>query len=142
MAVKKGDLVKVEYVGTLDDGTVFDSSKGREPLEFEVGSGKVIKGFEEAVVGMEKGEEKEVKIPPEKAYGDHNPQLVSEVPRGQFPKDIELKEGMILSIDIPNLGQVPATVAKVAEDKVTLDLNPPLVGKTLNFKIKIVDVIS
>jgi len=142
MGIKKGDLVKVEYVGTLDDGKVFDSSKGKEPLEFEVGSGKVIKGFEEAVIGMEKGEEKEVKIPPEKAYGDYNPQLVSEVPKKQFPKDIELKEGMILSIDIPNLGQVPATVTKVTEENVTLDLNPPLVGKTLNFKIKIVDIIS
>ncbi|MCD6575708.1 MAG: peptidylprolyl isomerase [Nanoarchaeota archaeon] len=141
MAIKKGDIVKVEYTGTLDDGTVFDTSKGKAPLEFKVGEGRIIKGFEEAVIGMEKGEEKEVRIPPEKAYGDPNPELIAEVPREQFPKDMELKEGMIISIDVPNLGQLPATITKVDDEKVTIDLNPPLAGKTLNFKIKVVDVI-
>ena len=142
MAVKEGDIVKVEYTGTLDDGTVFDTSKGKEPLEFRIGEGKIIKGFEEAVIGMEKGEEKDVKIPPEKAYGHRNPELVAEVPREQFPESMELKEGMMITLDVPNLGQLPATITKVEGDKITIDLNPPLAGKTLNFKIKVVDIIS
>ncbi len=143
MSVKKGDIVKVEYVGTLDDGTIFDSSeKHGAPIEFKVGSGEVIKGFEEAVIGMKKGEEKEFKIPPSEAYGDHNPELVKDIPREQFPKDMEIKQGTIIGIDIPGAGQIPATITKVTDSSVTLDLNPPLAGKTLNFKIKIVDVIS
>lgn len=141
MAIKNGDIVKVEYTGTLDDGTVFDTSKGKAPLEFKVGEGRIIKGFEEAVIGMEKGEEKEITLPPEKAYGNPNPELIAEVQREQFPKDMELKEGMMISIDVPNLGQLPATITKVDDEKVTIDLNPPLAGKTLNFKIKVVDVI-
>ena len=99
MAIKKGDKVKVNYTGTLDDGTVFDSSeKHGQALEFEIGTGKVIKGFDEAVTGMKKGEEKEITIKPEEAYGNPNPQLVKKVPRDQIPKDQEPKKDMLLMV--------------------------------------------
>ncbi len=142
MAIKEGDIVKVEYTGTLEDGTVFDTNKGQQPLEFKVGDGSLIKGFEEAVIGMEKGEEKDVKLPPEKAYGQPNPELIAEIPKKQFPESMELKEGATIGIDVPNLGQLPARITKIGDEKVTVDLNPPLAGKTLNFKIKVIDVIS
>jgi len=141
MAVKKGDKIKVEYTGTLDDGTVFDSSeKHGQPLEFEVGSGQIIKGFDEAVVGMKEGEEKEIKLPPEQAYGDPNPQMVQKVPKDKLPKEIEAKEGMILMMALPNGQQLPARLVKVEETEVTIDLNHPLAGKTLNFKIKVIGI--
>lgn len=141
MAVKKGDKVKVEYTGTLDDGTVFDSSKGRDPLEFEVGSGQVIKGFDSAVVGMNKGEEKEVKIKAEDAYGNHNPQLVKKVPKENLPKTQDPKVGMFLMLNLPDGQQFPAMISEVADKEVTIDLNHPLAGKNLNFKIKVVEVL-
>ena len=144
MAIEKGNKVKILYTGTLEDGTVFDSSENHnnEPLEFEVGSGMVIPGFDNAVMGMEKDEEKEVKIEPKDAYGEHNPELVKEFPKEQMPKLPEGKElvaGMILGMQTPEGQQMPVRVSKVTEDKVELDLNPPLAGKILNFKIKIVD---
>ena len=138
MTVKKGDKVKVHYTGTLDDGTEFDSSeKHGKPLEFEVGSGQVIKGFDDALMGMEKGEEKKVKLPPEQAYGDHNPDLVKKIPRDQIPK--EAKEGMMLGVTLPNSMQIPAKIVKMDDKEVTLDMNHPLAGKTLNFKLKLVE---
>lgn len=141
MAVKKGDKVKVEYTGTLEDGTVFDSSeKHGQPLEFEVGGGQVIKGFDEAVVGMEKGQEKEVTIKPEDAYGEPNKELVKKVPRDQLPQDQKPKEGMMLAVTLPNGQQIPAKIVAVEDKEVTLDLNHPLSGKVLKFKLKLVDV--
>ncbi len=140
MAVKKGDKIKVEYEGKLDDGTVFDKSEGRGPLEFEAGSGKVIKGFDDAVIGMEKGEEKEVKIESKDAYGDPNPQLMQKVPRENLPKEPELKPGMMLMMKAPNGQQFPAKITEINEKEATLDLNHPLVGKDLNFKIKISEI--
>lgn len=143
MPIKKGDKVKVEYTGTLEDGTVFDSSeKHNAPLEFEVGAGQVIKGFEDALIGMKKGEEKEVKLQPAEAYGDPNPQLIKELPKEQFPKDRELKPGMILGMNLPNGMQIPAKVVNVTDKTVTLDLNHPLAGKVLNLKFKVVDIVS
>ena len=92
MGVKKGDKVKIEYTGTFDDGTVFDSSeKHGQPLEFEAGAGKVIKGFDEALIGMKKGEEKDITLKPSEAYGDHNSQLVKKVPKNKLPPDKEIK---------------------------------------------------
>lgn len=141
MAVKDGDKVKVEYTGTLDDGNVFDSSEHHgKPLEFEVGSGQVIKGFEEAIRGMKVGEEKEVKIASKDAYGDKNPQLVNKVPKEQLPKDQEIKAGMMLIVGLPTGQQIPATIVEVGDKEVTLDLNHPLAGKNLNFKLKLVEV--
>jgi len=143
MSIKNGDKVKVEYTGTLDNGNVFDSSeKHGKPLEFEIGAGMIIPGFEKAVIGMKKGEEKEIKLKPEQAYGEHNPQLIKKIPRDQLPKEQEPKQGMILMLNLPSGQQVPARIAQVTDQEITIDLNHPLAGKTLNFKIKIVDVTS
>ncbi|MBU1201435.1 MAG: peptidylprolyl isomerase [Nanoarchaeota archaeon] len=139
--IKKGDKVKVEYEGSFDDGTVFDSSKNHgKPLEFEVGASKVIKGFEDAMIGMKKGEEKKITLKPVDAYGDYNPELVKEVPKEQLPKDHELKPGMILLMGLPNGVQVPVKIAEVNDKTATLDLNHPLAGKTLNFKLKVLEI--
>jgi|TARA_Y100000310_G_scaffold262381_1_gene272017 FKBP-type peptidyl-prolyl cis-trans isomerase 2 len=141
MAVKKGDKIKVNYTGTLDDGTVFDTSDGKAPLEFEAGSGNVIKGFDEAVIGMEKGEEKNVKIEAKDAYGDYNPELKKKIPRDQLPQDQEPKPGMMLLVKAPNGQQFPVKIAEVTDKEITMDLNPPLAGKNLNFKIKVEEVL-
>lgn len=139
MPVKKGDTVKVDYTGSLDDGNVFDSSDGRQPLEFEVGSGCVIKGFDDAVVGMEKGEEKDIRIEAKDAYGEYRDDLLKEIPRDQVPEGEELNEGMMVAIGLPDGTSVPATISVISEDSLTLDLNHPLAGKTLNFKIKLIE---
>ena len=141
MPVKKGDKIKVEYEGRLEDGTVFDSSKTHgAPLEFEVGGRKVIKGFDDGVLGMEVGEEKEIRIEPKDAYGDRNPELIKKVPKDQLPKEHELKPGMMLLMGMPNGAQLPVTITEVGDKEVTLDLNHPLAGKTLIFKVKVVEI--
>ncbi len=143
MPVKKGDKVKIEYTGTFDDGTVFDSSeKHGKPLEFEAGAGHVIKGFDAAVLGMEKGQEKEIKIQPKEAYGDRNPNLIKKIPKSQLPQGKEVKKGMMLMLSTPDGKQMPATIAEVTDDSISIDLNHPLAGKNLNFKIKVVDISS
>lgn len=140
MPVQKGDKVKIEYTGTFDDGTVFDSSeKHGQALEFEAGEGKVIKGFDQAVMGMEKGEEKEIKIQPEDGYGPVNPQLIQRVPREQLPKEQEPQVGMMLMVGLPSGDQIPATIIELSDADVTLDLNHPMAGKVLNFKLKLVE---
>ena len=142
MPVKKGDKIKVEYTGTFEDGTVFDASeKHGKPLEFEAGAGTVVPGFDNAVIGMEEGEEKEVTIQPEDAYGHPNPEMVKKVPRDQLPKE-ELKQGMMLIMNLPNGMQFPAKISEVGDSEVTLDLNHPLAGKVLKFKIKVVGIES
>ena len=140
MAIKKGDKIRVDYTGTLEDGTVFDTSDGKEPLEFEVGSGQIIKGFDEAVVGMKNGEEKEVIIKPEDAYGEANPELQKKIPKSQLPEGQEPKPGMTLAIATPDGRQVPVKISEVSDTDITIDLNHPLAGKTLTFKIKIVGI--
>ena len=141
MPIKNGDKVKVEYKGTLDDGTVFDSSeKHGEPLEFEIGAEQIIPGFENAVMGMENGEEKEFKLDATEAYGDRNPQLVQKIPKDQLPQ--EVVTGMMLVVALPNGSQIPVKVTEVTDGWVTIDMNHPLAGEALNFKIKIVDVSS
>jgi len=141
MTIEKGNKIKVEYTGTFEDGEVFDSSeKHGQPLEFEVGSGQMIKGFDEAVVGMNKDEEKEITLKPEEAYGENNPDLKKKVPREQLPKDQDPQVGMILGVSLPNGQQFPAKIVEVNDKEVTIDLNHPLAGKTLKFKIKIVEV--
>jgi peptidylprolyl isomerase len=140
MPIKKGDKVKVEYTGTFDDGTVFDSSEGREPLEFEVGSEQVISGFDESVIGMEIGEEKDAKLAPSEAYGDSDPTLLKKIPREKLPPGEEPQPGMVLELVTPDGVRVPAKITEVTDKDVTIDLNHPLAGKTLNFKIKIVEI--
>jgi len=141
MAVKKGDKIKVDYTGTFEDGKVFDSSEGKQPLEFEVGSGQIIKGFDDAVTGMEKGQEKEVVIQPADAYGDYNPQLIKKIPRDKLPQGQEPKPGMMLALGTPDGKQFPAKIAEVTDKEVSIDLNHPLAGKVLKFKIKVVDIL-
>lgn len=141
MPIGNGDKVVVEYKGTLDDGTIFDSSESHgEPLEFEMGAGQIIPGFEEAIMGMEKGEEKTFKLEPSEAYGDHNPQLIKVMPRDQMPLDREPEAGMMLLTELPNGAKIPAMIIDVTKEDVTIDLNHPLAGKALTFEIKIVDV--
>jgi FKBP-type peptidyl-prolyl cis-trans isomerase 2 len=141
MAIKKGDKIKVEYEGTFEDGTVFDSSKYHdEPLEFEVGAGQIIPGFEEAVLGMDFGEEKEFKLNPDNAYGEYDPELIHKVSRDQMP--VNVVPGSILVATLPNGVQTPVRVAEVTDEGVTIDMNHPLAGKVLNFRIKILDIAS
>ncbi len=140
MVVKKGDKVKVEYTGTLDDGTVFDTSEGKQPLEFEAGSGQLIKGFDNAIIGMEKGQEKEIKLKPEEAYGQPDPRLTQKIPRDKLPPGQEPKVGMVLGLQAPDGKQVPARITEVNDKEVIIDLNHPLAGKNLNFKIKVIDI--
>lgn len=140
-AVKKGDTVSLHYTGTLDDGSVFDTSeKRKEPLKFTAGSGQVIPGFDKAVIGMKKGDEKKFTLQPSDAYGDRRPELTQSVPRKQLPQDHEPKPGMMLVMGTPEGRQMPATITEVTEENVTLDLNHPLAGKALTFAIKIVEV--
>lgn len=142
MQVKSGDTVKIEYTGTFDDGTVFDSTeKHGEALEFEVGKGQVIKGFNDAVIGMKINEEKSIRIQPKEAYGDPNPALVRKVPRDMLPK-AELKAGMILLMQLQTGAQLPVKIAEINPDEATLDMNHPLAGKVLNFKIKVISIAS
>jgi FKBP-type peptidyl-prolyl cis-trans isomerase SlpA len=141
MAVKKGDSVKVEYEGRFENGEVFDSSsKTGKPLEFEVGSGKVIPGFDNGVIGMEVNEEKEINIEKKDAYGDYREELKKEVPRDALPKEQEPKKGMMLVMSTPEGQQIPARIVDVDDKKVVLDLNHPLAGKDIVFKIKIVEI--
>jgi peptidylprolyl isomerase len=137
--VKKGDTVKVDYTGKLDDGTQFDSSKGRQPLQFVVGAGSMIQGFDEAVVGMKVGDTKTIKIPPEKAYGTVRPDLVFKVSPDQFPEGTKPKVGE--QYQAGNGAQVMTVrVVEVTDKEVTLDANHQLAGKTLTFDITMVEV--
>lgn len=140
MAIKKGDKVKVDYIGTFDDGKVFDSSEGRQPLEFEVGAGQMIKGFDDAVVGMKKGDEKDIKLKPAEAYGEHNPELIRELPKERLPEGPKPEAGMMIGLQTPDGKQFPAMITKVTDKSIFIDLNHPMAGKNLNFKIKIVSV--
>jgi len=139
MPVEKGNKIKVEYEGRLENGEVFDSTeKHGQPLEFEVGSGQLIKGFDNAVLGMELNEEKEVTMTPEDSYGMPNPQLIQKVPKEHVPADVTV--GATLAMGLPNGQQVPVTVTEVGETEVTMDMNHPLAGKTLVFKFKVVEI--
>ena len=139
MAVEKGNKIKVDYEGKFEDGTVFDASeKHGEPLEFTAGEGMLVSGFDKAVIGMNVGEEKEVTLQPEEAYGPLNPEAIQKVPKDKFPA--EAKEGMMIGIPLPNGQQIPAKIEKIGETEVTLDMNHPMAGKVLIFKIKVVSI--
>ncbi|MCC5937890.1 MAG: peptidylprolyl isomerase [Lunatimonas sp.] len=136
----KGNTVKVHYKGTLKDGTVFDSSENREPLEFVVGDGRMIKGFDAAVNGMSVGEDKTVTIPSVEAYGEKREDMMLDVPLDQVPPEIKPEVGMDLSIQ-NQMGQpTPVKVVHVDEQKITLDANHPLAGEDLIFDIKVVEI--
>ncbi|MGD1913869.1 MAG: peptidylprolyl isomerase [Rivularia sp. (in: cyanobacteria)] len=137
---KSGDNVKVHYTGKLDDGTVFDSSAEREPLQFSLGSGNVIPGFEEAIVGMTPGESKTATIPAEQAYGPQRDELVITVEKEQIPSDLSVEVGQQLQISQNNGEVIPVMVTDVSDSKVTLDANHPLAGEQLTFDIQLVEL--
>ncbi|HEU5209678.1 MAG TPA: peptidylprolyl isomerase [Longimicrobiales bacterium] len=139
--VQSGDTVRVHYTGTLDDGTVFDSSKGRDPIEFTVGGGQVIAGFDAAVSGMAEGESKKVTIPAAQAYGERRDELMLQVDRSQFPADVEPQVGQQFQMSQGEQNFV-VNVAAVDGEQVTLDANHPLAGQDLTFELELVDVVS
>ena len=139
MAIKKGDIVFVHYTGTLDDGNEFDSSRGRDPLEFVMGGGMIIPGFEAAVEGKNTGNSVSVTIPPEKAYGEHSREMVLVVPRSELPRHIDPEPGMWLQLETEQ-GDLDVLISRVTDTEVELDGNHPLAGETLHFAIDIVDV--
>ncbi|MBT3047348.1 MAG: peptidylprolyl isomerase [gamma proteobacterium symbiont of Ctena orbiculata] len=138
---KQGDTVRIHYTGTLDDGTQFDSSSGREPIEFILGEKKVIPGFESGVEGMQVGEQKRIHIPAEEAYGEHNDALVEQVPLEHFPDDLELRIGMNLQASSPNGEQFNVVVTALDEKNATIDGNHPLAGEALNFDLELVEIV-
>jgi peptidylprolyl isomerase len=137
---KSGDTVRIHYTGTLDDGTEFDSSAGRDPLEFALGGGQVIPGFDSAVDGMTVGESKSVTIEPAEAYGERHDQLVQEVPKSALPQEIEPAVGMQLQSQSPEGQVMNLVITEVAEETITVDGNHPLAGKALTFAIELVEI--
>ena len=138
---KSGDTVRIHYTGTLDDGTQFDSSAGRDPLEFALGAGQVIPGFDSAVDGMTVGESKTVTIPAGEAYGDRHEQLVQQVSRSALPDEIEPAVGMQLQSQSPEGQVMMLVVTEVEEDSITVDANHPLAGQALTFAIELVEIV-
>ncbi len=140
--VKKGDQVKVHYHGRLNNGETFDKSEGREPLEFEVGSGMVIKGFDDGVTGMAVGDKKTIAIPFNEGYGPRNPDMMIEMPKDRFPKDMEIEVGMPLSMSDGQEQQFEVVITEIKEDVVTLDANHPLAGHDLIFDLELVEIVT
>ena len=138
--VKKGDTVKVHYKGTLTDGTLFDSSEKREPLEFKVGEGMVIHGFDNALIDMQVGDQKTVNIPVLEAYGPINEQMIFDMPKDQVPEDMTPEIGMDVQLSDADGNIVPAMIVEIKEDALVLDANHPLAGKDLNFDIELVGI--
>jgi len=137
---KSGDTVKIHYTGTLDDGTQFDSSAGREPLEFSLGSGQVIAGFDNAVEGMAVGDRKTVTLSPDEAYGDRHEKLLQEVPKTSLPDDMKPEVGMALQSQSPEGQVMNLVIADVSEESITVDANHPLAGQALTFAIELVEI--
>lgn len=139
---QEGNTVKVHYTGKLEDGTVFDSSTGRAPLEFTLGEGELIPGFEEAVDGMEPGETKTTEIAPEDAYGPYDQDLVFQIERSRFPDEIDPEVGQQLQLRQEDGQAFQATIMDVTDDAVTMDANHPLAGKDLTFDIELVEIVE
>jgi len=139
MEIANEKVVQLHYEGKLEDGSTFDSSKGRDPLTFIYGSGMIIPGLEEGLKGLKKGDKKSVKITPDKAYGQYMKEGLREVPKEQMPQEAELKVGMQLMAQGPQ-GPIPVQICEVKDKVVVIDFNHPLAGKTLNFDVEVVDV--
>ena len=137
---KQGDVVKVHYTGKLEDGMVFDSSAEREPMEFIIGEGQIIPGFEEAVIGLEPGNSTTTTVPPEKGYGPRRDELVVSVERAQLPEDMDPQVGQRLQSEQEDGQTIAFTVTETAEESITLDANHPLAGKDLTFEIELVEI--
>ncbi len=138
---KMNDLVKVHYTGSLKDGTVFDSSLDRQPLEFKTGQGVIIPGFENGIIGMNEGDTKVVSIMPEDAYGLYRDDLVGVIERVRMPNNITPKVGMVLKVRSPEGEMIKVTVKDISETGVTLDMNHPLAGKELIFELNLIEVV-
>ena len=137
---KSGDKVKVHFTGKTENGEVFASSQGQEPLEFQIGDGSVLPGVEKAVQGMSQGESKTITLPPPEGFGEQNDSLILTVDRSQFPEDFEPKDGMELQVPQPDGSVVFFKILKVMEEKVQLDANHPLAGKTLSFELELLEI--
>lgn len=138
--IEDGKKVRIHYTGTLNDGTTFDSSAGREPLEFETGSGMVIAGFDTAVRDMAVGGKKTVTIPAKEAYGEVREEMMGDIPKTQFPAEMELQVGMPLQMQGPQ-GPMPVVVKEIKKEAVTIDANHPLAGKDLTFELELVEIV-
>jgi len=136
----QGSIVRVHYTGTLDDGEIFDSSKDRSPLQFIIGGGRLLKPFEDTVVGMAPGESRKVTIPPENAYGLHRKEMVMVVERDKLPSSIVPEVGMRLEIALDSRSNVMVEITDIKGKEITLDANHPLAGKTINFEIQLVEI--
>ncbi len=136
----KGNNVKVHYTGSLDDGSIFDSSKDRDPLEFEIGKGQVIKGFEEGVSGMAVGDVKKIHIAPEDAYGPYHEEMTTSVERSQLPEGMNPEIDQMLQMQTPDGQVIQVRVAEINDDSVKLDANHPLAGKALNFELELMAI--
>ncbi|MFT4244375.1 MAG: FKBP-type peptidyl-prolyl cis-trans isomerase [Candidatus Woesearchaeota archaeon] len=135
--IEKNKVVSIHYTGTLEDGTIFDSSEGKEPLEFIFGIGQIIPGLEEGLEGLKVGDKKKVEnITPDKAYGPKLDEAMQEVPKSQLPEDLDVEVGMQLAAQGPQ-GPIPVVIAKVKEESVVVDFNHPLAGKTLTFEVEV-----
>jgi len=139
---KTGDTVKIHYTGTLEDGSVFDSSEGRDPIEFTLGSGQVIAGFDSLVLGLEEGETKKDVIPMADAYGPHMKERVMQMDRAQFPEDMTFEVGQQLSLQSDTGQVVNVMVVEIGVNNVTLDGNHPMAGKDLTFEVKLVEIVK
>jgi len=138
--VQSGLFVSVDYTGTLDNGEVFDSSEGRQPMELQMGSGNVIPGFESAIMGMSLNETKTFTLSPEEAYGHRDDSRMHDFPKSDIPEGMEPEVGQTLMLSTPQGQQIPARVDSIDDQKVTFDLNHPLAGQALTFKIEVVGI--
>jgi peptidylprolyl isomerase len=138
--VENGKFVQIEYTGTFDNGEIFDTNVGMDPLEFQVGSGSIISGLDSGLIGMIIAEEKDITVAPEDAYGDYNEEFVLTVPLSEMRANFEPEPGMVISIQMENGNLIPARVTDISDDNVILDLNHPLAGKTLHFNVKVIDI--
>lgn len=140
MSAKNGDTVKVHYTGKLNDGTSFDSSLNREPLEFTIGEGKLLKKFEDSVIGMAEGDKKDISIPAAEGYGTRREELVGNIPLSQLPPDITPETGMQLQLQTPEGHPLIITITDIAEDHITVDGNHRLAGHDLNFELQLMEI--
>jgi peptidylprolyl isomerase len=138
--IKEGDVVHVHYTGKLQSGEVFDSSEGQDPLQVTIGQGKIIPGFERALIGMQSGEKKTFDLTPQQAFGERRDDLVHVIERKQVPPDINLEVGMQLALEGKDQEPIPAQVVDLSESTVTLDTNHPLAGKAITFAVDVVDI--
>lgn len=138
--VKSGDTVKVHYTGTLNNGEIFDSSRESDPLEFKLGQGQLIPGFEKAVIGLAEGESTKVEIPSAEAYGESREDLIVKVAKDKVPQDIEPVVGLQLQVNQPDGQPIPVRITEITDAELTLDANHPLAGKDLTFDIEVVSI--